>query len=124
MQVPSHKDCMVNTLPKSAIAALLTTASAVVLAQGLQQRFAAMSDDERAGALARVMASNGRPCSQVTRTFAQGTAPDGLSFWSFSCLAGEDWQLVINPDSSIQFLPCKEIAERKLFTCFQKLGGR
>jgi hypothetical protein len=124
MQLPSLKDCMVNTFPKSTIAALLIAATTAVLAQGLQQRFAAMSDDERAGALARVMSTNGRACSQVTRTFAQGTAPDGMSFWSFSCLAGEDWQLVISPDSSIQFLPCKEVAERKLFACFQKLGGR
>ena len=44
----------------------------------------------------------------VTRTFFQGSSPDGAAFWSVSCAGAKDWQVMIKNDArgSTRYTDC------------------
>ena len=44
-----------------------------------------LPQEERHKTMTRFISANGQPCAAVTRTMYQGSAPDGVDFWSIDC---------------------------------------
>jgi hypothetical protein len=44
-----------------------------------------LPQQERHETMTRFISANGLPCAAVTRTMYQGSAPDGVDFWSIDC---------------------------------------
>lgn len=54
-----------------------------------------LTETRRQVLFSRMLQSSGEKCPAVSRTFYQGSSPDGSAFWSVSCVGGVDWQVMI-----------------------------
>src|SRR4029450_9252716 len=58
---------------------------------------------ERHKTMTRFISANGLPCAAVTRTMYQGSAPDGVDFWSIDC-GNASYMALFRPDYKDQLV--------------------
>jgi hypothetical protein len=68
-----------------------------------------MPQQERHETMTRFISANGQPCAAVTRTMYQGSAPDGVDFWSIDC-GNASYMAWFTPDNKDQFIDCRFMA--------------
>ena len=68
-----------------------------------------LPQQERHETMTRFISANGQPCAAVTRTMYQGSAPDGVDFWSIDC-GNASYMALFRPDYKDQFMDCRFLA--------------
>jgi hypothetical protein len=68
-----------------------------------------LPQQERHKTMTRFISANGQPCVAVTRTMYQGSAPDGVDFWSIDC-GNASYMALFGPDYKDQFMDCRFLA--------------
>ena len=86
--VPAPKITPPNTVP----------AGATQSRNPSQQILMRMTEAERALGMEQMMEAGRQSCGRVTRTFYQGTGPDGEVMWNFRCTNSGDWMVSIGAD--------------------------
>lgn len=80
-----------------------------------------MSDAQRADTMTKFMARSGERCT-VTKTFYQGSTPNGDAIWSIACKGGPDWSLVIYNDrnGSTKIMECRALKALGAGQCWKR----
>jgi len=75
-------------------------------------RLLALSDAERNRMMLRFMEASGERCGRVTRTFYQGSTPEGEAMWNVACSISGDWSIKVDPNASgsTTILECNVLA--------------
>lgn len=86
------------------------------------EQLSSMSEQQRQAVLAAFLVKSGERCSEVTRTFYQGSDKQGNAFWNASCAGGASFVIQVNNDAtgSTRILSCKTLKAVNGGTCFTK----
>lgn len=71
------------------VAATLIMFCGAAYSNAAHDQLSAMSDHQRSTALAAFLGKSGERCSEVTKTFYQGSDKKGNAFWNAACAGGE-----------------------------------
>jgi hypothetical protein len=104
--------------------ALVSVLTTTAHANPISDQIAALTEEKRQTIFARMMQREGERCSDVSRTFFQGSANDRSAFWSISCTGGKDWQIMIKntAQGDIKMLDCatlKAVGGGQCFVAFK-----
>jgi hypothetical protein len=85
----------------------------------------ALTADQRARALARIVQSAGDSCPSATRTFLQGSSRKHGEFWNVQCSSGSAYVVQIKNDAggSTSILDCAVNLTIGTTPCFQKFAN-
>lgn len=108
--------------PAALIFLPLLTASTLSLSDPAHTQIFAMTEADRQAFMFNFLNSSGEKCSQVTKTFYQGSDGQGNAFWSVACARGDAVQIIIsnNATGSARLLSCKVLKAINAGTCFTK----
>ena len=107
-------------MKKWTTAALLALLAAAATAEEnkVQLMLMAMSDEEVAQELGRMLTASGNPC-MATDTFFHGTDGDNTANWNVACSNGQSYNVQIATDASTRIMPC-DIMRTIGVPCWQK----
>ena len=85
-------------------------------------QLSSMSEPQRRSVLAAFLVKSGERCSEVTKTYYQGSDRTGNAFWNAACSRGASFVIQVNNDStgSTRILSCAVLKAVNGGTCFTK----